>query len=68
MDEPPPETLSAFVVDRRISLAHPSFDPDAAEHLEELTRDLLDRLALARRLVPDRLLAAGDHGRGDPAR
>ncbi|SDD38569.1 short chain dehydrogenase [Glycomyces harbinensis] len=52
MDEPPPEPLSAFVVDRRISLAHPNFDPGDAARLDALTRELLRaRAELAGHLV-----------------
>lgn len=43
IDAPPTEPLSAFVEGRRISLAHKSFDKDAAMRLHNLTRKLLPR-------------------------
>lgn len=44
IDTPPPAPLSAFVRFDPISLDHPSFDPDAAHRLHNLTRHLLRRL------------------------
>ncbi|MFC4907381.1 SDR family NAD(P)-dependent oxidoreductase [Actinomadura gamaensis] len=44
IDTPPTAPLSAFVRFDPISLDHPSFDPDAAHRLHDLTRHLLRRL------------------------
>lgn len=42
IDAPPAEPLSAFVEGQRVSLAQPSFDPDAAARLDTLTRELVN--------------------------
>ncbi|WP_253667533.1 SDR family NAD(P)-dependent oxidoreductase [Streptoalloteichus tenebrarius] len=42
VDDPPAEPLSAFVEDRRITLADHGFDPEPAARLLALTRTLLD--------------------------
>ncbi|MBL7489025.1 SDR family NAD(P)-dependent oxidoreductase [Frankia sp. AgB1.9] len=43
LDAPPPETLSAFIEERRISVADGSFDRAAAARLDALTRQVLAR-------------------------
>ncbi|MFC4012294.1 SDR family NAD(P)-dependent oxidoreductase [Nonomuraea purpurea] len=41
IDDPPSDPLSAFVLEQRISLDHPSFDPPAAARLHEVTEELI---------------------------
>ncbi|MFI6387200.1 SDR family NAD(P)-dependent oxidoreductase [Nonomuraea sp. NPDC050540] len=45
IDDPPAAPLSAFTQGRPISLDHPSFSPEAAARLGDLTRHLLNSLA-----------------------